>query len=494
MLLPLLNPDSPLNGNHRLNRNLIMRLKCMPNNQWSRSFNWFDLCKRNNAVVAASPNWIGPFGRQGGWGAYSCNGSTNHLTCANDPTLNISGPITLSAWMRPSAVATQYIIKKAVISATNGYELSLSTGNKLFFRLNQVASADTYRINSTTNYPTGSWFHGCVTYDGSNLRLYMNGISDATAVAGPASITTNSLALGIGAQPDGTTKYSGIFDDLCIWNRALSANEVSLLYATTKLKYDPTVNWINSISPRQLNRYTLTASAGSYSESGTAATLKIARILSASAGSYSESGTAATPIASRKISAAGSSYSETGTAATLKATRSLTCNSASVSVTGTSVSFRYDRILTASGGSISLSGQSASLRLAREGISDGGSVAVGASAASLKCSRKLTASGGSASISGQSIGFGLLRGIFTDSYAVNVTGSASLLGVHHKLFASGETITVLGSNTDLFIERLIATSIGQYEVADGGTEFIYDQNSFAAIIYYNMMIGEEHCV
>ena len=65
-------------------------------------------------------------------------------------SLDISSAITIAAWVRPEKLATQYLVKKATNGGTNGYELSLSSAGKVFVRFNQVTSADTFRINSTT--------------------------------------------------------------------------------------------------------------------------------------------------------------------------------------------------------------------------------------------------------------------------------------------------------------------------------------------------------
>jgi hypothetical protein len=129
--------------------------------------------------------------------------------------------------VRPERVATQYIIKKAAFGTADGYELSLSTAGKVFFRLNQVTSGNTYRIDSSTSYPTdgSTWMHIAATFDGSTMRLYVNGVLEGT-LAGPAAVGSNALALGIGAQPDGVSPLQGALDEVRVWSRALSPSEI----------------------------------------------------------------------------------------------------------------------------------------------------------------------------------------------------------------------------------------------------------------------------
>ncbi|MGD8415221.1 MAG: hypothetical protein PVF33_13360, partial [Candidatus Latescibacterota bacterium] len=162
--------------------------------------------------------------------ALDLNGTTDYGLVPDDPTLDITGAITLAVWIKPEKVGTQYVVKKAIISVTDGYELSLSTSGLAFVRFNQFTSANAYRIDTTTPYPTdgNTWMHLAATYDGSTIRLYVNGVEENSATAS-FSIVANSLDLGIGAQSNGTTPFQGAIDDARVYCRALSATEIEAL-------------------------------------------------------------------------------------------------------------------------------------------------------------------------------------------------------------------------------------------------------------------------
>jgi hypothetical protein len=201
----------------------------------------------NDATTVGSPTWGSGF--KVGSSALQFNGtsSTLYATTDDEASLNITDAITIAAWIKPcGGSGTERIVQKGVMGSTDGYELSLSTGGKVFFRLNQKTSADTYRVNSNLSYPVdcNTWMHVAATYndDGTKkMKIYINGVLDNTNATGPAAILTNSGALAIGAPSDGSSsscgggtpcRYNGWVDDVRLYNYALSAAEIAALAPT----------------------------------------------------------------------------------------------------------------------------------------------------------------------------------------------------------------------------------------------------------------------
>ncbi len=146
------------------------------------------------------------------------NGTSQFVKVSDSTSLDISGDITIAAWVKPEEVKTQDVVKKAVTTGTTvpGYELDLSssTGNCTagfipcaFGRFN-YAGTDTYRIDTKATYAaTDTWTHYVVTYTSldNTLRIYKNGtISNFFVPASALTIASNSLFLGFGAQLAGT--------------------------------------------------------------------------------------------------------------------------------------------------------------------------------------------------------------------------------------------------------------------------------------------------
>ena len=166
--------------------------------------------------------------------AQEFDGTGDYALVPDNASLDITSAITLAAWIKPSALGTQYIIKKSTQGLTDGYELSLSSAGKVFVRFNQITSGSTYRLDSSTPYPTdgNTWMHIAATFDGTNIKLYIDGTQEGEDLTGPGSIAVNDLSLSIGAQNDGARKFNGAIDDVRIYNYALSLAEIEALTTT----------------------------------------------------------------------------------------------------------------------------------------------------------------------------------------------------------------------------------------------------------------------
>ena len=216
----------------------------------------------NDGNLTGSPSWV--TGKTGAYALY-LNGSTNALV-PDDPSLDIANQITLAAWVKPEQTTTQNLIKKAVNSNTNGYELSLAAAGsaadqKYFVRFNQTTSGDTYRVNSTMKYPAdgSTWVHVAATYDGTTIRLYLAGVlNNSLTPTTPPAIVTNNLSLGIGADSNGANRYKGAMDDARIYNRALNLQQIETLAGVNRT---PVLNAIGNKAVDELAPLTFTATA-----------------------------------------------------------------------------------------------------------------------------------------------------------------------------------------------------------------------------------------
>jgi hypothetical protein len=177
-----------------------------------------DVSGSGNTGVAYRTTWS-TAGRTGS--ALSFGGNA-WVTIADDPTLDLRNGMTLEAWVRPTSTtgARAVIYKDRNFAFSYALLSSSSSSNPTV----AVRTNVDYTANGPTSIPTYVWTHLAATYDGSRLRLFVNGVEVDSRQAASA-IMTSSGALRIGGNSR-EEYFRGLIDDVRIYNRALSAAEI----------------------------------------------------------------------------------------------------------------------------------------------------------------------------------------------------------------------------------------------------------------------------
>jgi len=106
--------------------------------------------------------------------------------------------------------------------------------NEIEARFRNSTDFTPYTINHTGDFELNTWQHFALSYDGSKLRLYINGIKvDSLDASGSLAATSEDLMIGF-LDYDLGVNYAldGKIDEVGLWNRALSDAEISCIYAT----------------------------------------------------------------------------------------------------------------------------------------------------------------------------------------------------------------------------------------------------------------------
>jgi Concanavalin A-like lectin/glucanases superfamily/Bacterial Ig domain/PKD domain/Glucose / Sorbosone dehydrogenase len=173
----------------------------------------------NGSISGATWSASGKYG-----GALAFDGANDLVSVADANSLDLTTGMTLEAWLFPDALGTTW--RTAVLKEQSG---------QLIYAL--YANTDTARpsghvfvggdvdTRGTTTLPLNAWSHLAATYDGSTLRVFVNGVqASSRAVGGP--ILTSTGALRIGGNNIWGEWFSGRIDDVRIYAQPLTQTQI----------------------------------------------------------------------------------------------------------------------------------------------------------------------------------------------------------------------------------------------------------------------------
>ena len=216
--------------NRQLGKGLVLYLP-FEEGKGSATLDWSG---NDNSGIIKGATWTnGKIGK-----ALSFDGTDDYVDCGNDSSLNITDAITIGVWV--------YYKKKpgkwpAFVSKWNnykGYMLWQRANLNIAFGVWDEAGNGYYAGEITL---TEGWHHLVGVYDPSlssdNVKLYVDGkqIGETADFTGKISISDYPLYIGcVSGQ-----YFSGIIDEVRIYNRALSPEEIKALYEATKPLFYP---------------------------------------------------------------------------------------------------------------------------------------------------------------------------------------------------------------------------------------------------------------
>jgi len=164
--------------------------------------------------------------------AFSFDGVDDYVNAGSGASLQITGSLTISAWIKPTTVVNSAIAGKyKANTGERAYQIEINT-NKFRMPISSNGTAVAYR-DSNQSIQAGVWQHVVGVYNNSlqTITLYINGVNDIGTLTGtvPASINNTSIYFGVGANAINSTPanyFNGVIDEVKIWNYARSAEQI----------------------------------------------------------------------------------------------------------------------------------------------------------------------------------------------------------------------------------------------------------------------------
>jgi hypothetical protein len=188
----------------------------------------------NVGTLQGDPAWRPLGGKVGG--ALKFDGIDDYVDCGSDASLDITNEITIAAWVKTNDSGNSQF-NPYVTKGDRTYGLKHHSRNTMEFVIyDGYWRATHFPVDSSFN---GVWHHLAGTYNGSELKLYIDGALEVTT-AHKGSIASNAANLDIARNSEEAGRfYDGAIDDVRIFNYALSQKEIKALCNVAATKPGP---------------------------------------------------------------------------------------------------------------------------------------------------------------------------------------------------------------------------------------------------------------
>ena len=218
---------------------------------WPGNGNAADMAGNNDGVLMNGATFAAGMVGQ----AFKLDGVNDFVQVAHDPSLNPAGGLTIEAWINSSSNAGPRVIVSKWNDNTSDWSYIFKDHNysdKLRIELSKGSHNDLADLSGTTSIPIGQWIHVAATYDNDVVRLYFNGVQNASLDVDPnqpIQASATDLLIGAVFTSGGVSEnFAGLIDEVSLYNRALSAAEIqSIAQAGSDGKY--LAMRVNSSSP-----------------------------------------------------------------------------------------------------------------------------------------------------------------------------------------------------------------------------------------------------
>ncbi|MCK5630135.1 MAG: DUF2341 domain-containing protein, partial [Nanoarchaeota archaeon] len=166
--------------------------------------------------------------------AMSFDGTNDYVDVGTPLGSTSSGTKAVSLWVKSIEATTGYVIAN-YDSNSHGFSLLFNSDRTIGIAWTSTINA----VKTTDTLPLNEWFHvvGIFETGATGGKIYIDGTESVSGNLGTEQTTTNKLRISgrwVTANSGSTVVFNGSIDEVAIWNRALSPDEISAIYNTQK--------------------------------------------------------------------------------------------------------------------------------------------------------------------------------------------------------------------------------------------------------------------
>jgi len=225
---------STVNGNYYggiVKNGLVLLLDAAKRDSYPRvGTTWTDISWNGNNGILSVPTFNSNNG-----GDFVFDGLDDFVNCGNNSSLSFTNSLTIEVWCSSNVSDVNYrcpLFKTSNSSWTDGYGF-YQQGGFFNFYVNVWNGTHRVRISKTTFSLT----HFVGTYDGSNLKIYENGVLGQTGLPYSLNVSNPITNLTVGRGGVANYYWNGSIPRVSIYNKALTSSEVLQNYNALKGRF-----------------------------------------------------------------------------------------------------------------------------------------------------------------------------------------------------------------------------------------------------------------
>jgi PKD repeat protein len=199
-----------------------------------------DSSGNGNTGTISNATWTaaGRFGN-----ALSFNGTNSWVTVPDSPSVSLTTGMTLEAWVKPTTTSgsRNVLMKEQTGGLSYGLYASSPDKSGSSEQVQAHTTGGNYAINGSGNLPLNTWSFLAATFDGSWMRLYVNG-QQVSKQKVSGSILEPGGALRIGGDSVWGEYFSGQIDNVRVYNGAISQAQMRSDMSTPITSSSPVAN------------------------------------------------------------------------------------------------------------------------------------------------------------------------------------------------------------------------------------------------------------
>ena len=171
--------------------------------------------------------------------AFRFDGRNSSVRVPDTPRLDITDYWTLTAWVYTTSLAghkggAQGVISKVGGRSGNyGYQFGILDGSgEVLLQFNEAGQGWPGPSLKAGKVPLNTWTFIAGRFDNKTMSIYVNGVLAGSKAVGPRRVANSSSNFRIGLDDNGNVDFSGMIDEVRVFDRALSDGEIRSLGST----------------------------------------------------------------------------------------------------------------------------------------------------------------------------------------------------------------------------------------------------------------------